>query len=145
MDYIKPVGEKSIFGAIIFFLVGLPLFLISMIFVLFAIFSSKGKGFDVGALEVGGLFAVFAIGGLLCMQRAKCYYRGTAQVLPDVNPIVLRAMQISYGTMALLNYLEPYFTEYSSIIGILQGLLFISPIFVWAWLRINPVRVNNQD
>lgn len=143
MDYVKPAGEKSIFGAIIFFLVGLPLFLISMFFVLFAIFSSQGL--DSGALMLGGLFAVFAIGGLLCMQRAMCYFRGTAQALPDFNPIVVRAMQIAYGVMALLNFLEPYFLDYSSIIGILQGLLFISPFFVWAWLRINPLKGSNQD
>ncbi len=142
MDDTKPAGEKSIFGAIIFFLVGFPLFLISMFFVLFAIFSSKDKGFDEGALGVGVIFAIFAIGGLLCMQRARRYYRETAQVLPDINPVIIKTLQISYTTMLLLNFLESYFQEYDSIISILDLLLLMSPFFVWVWLKIKPNKVQ---
>ncbi len=140
MDDIKPAGEKSIFGAILFFLVGFPLFLIGMIFVLIAIFANKSM--DIGNLEVGGLFALFALGGLYCMQRARCYYRGTAQALPDFNPIVVRTLQISYALMLLLKYLQPYFPKYSFIIDAMNGLLFFSPYLVWVWLKINPLKVQ---
>jgi uncharacterized membrane protein len=140
MDDIKPVGEKSTFGAIIFFLVGFPLFLIGMIFVVMAIFANKSG--DIASLEIGVIFAVFAIIGLYCMQRARCYAKGTVQTLPDLNPIVVKTMQITYPTMILLRYLESPFPEFSSIIEYIIGILFVSPFLVWVWLRINPSKLQ---
>jgi len=106
-----------------------------------AIFNDKG-GNNIVNLEIGVIFAIFAIAGLYCMQRARCYYRGTVQTLPDFNPIVVKTIQITYPIMVLLRYLESPFPEYSSIIETLIGILFVSPIFVWIWLRLNPSKVQ---
>jgi uncharacterized membrane protein len=136
MDDIKPAGEKSIFGAILFFIAGLPLFLIGMILVLTIIFSKSISTLE--SIGAGGFFAILMVCGLWFLQRARAYYNGTAKSYkpPKLNFTFLITLQISYALIMLLKYLKPYFPVYSSPFEIIMFLLFLSPYIVWIWLKI---------
>jgi len=143
MDDIKPTGEKSIFGAIIFFLVGLPLFLIGMILIIaipFEIFINQSLNFET--LKLGGAAAVLAFGGLWCMKRARKYCNGTAKAfpIPDNSPTFFKTLAIVNGNMWLSDYLLSYLIEYPSTTEVLLSIIFnllLTGLIVWTWQEIN--------
>jgi len=143
MDDINPAGEKSFFGAIIFFLVGLPLFLIGIILIIvipFQILINQSLDFEI--LKIAGGSAILAIGGLWCLKRAGKYCNGTAKAfqVADNSPTLFKTLTICNGNIWLSDYLLSYLIEYPSTTEVLLSIIFnllLTGLIVWTWQEIN--------